>query len=271
MLPLPALKDNYIWLVHDGSRAWVVDPGDAKPVRAALEKHQLELAGILVTHHHADHTAGIATLLEDANHHNLTPLPVYGPAHETIAAVSHPVQGGDTISLLGMQFLVLDIPGHTAGHIAFYAPTAQPHLSGDMALQQPWLFCGDTLFSAGCGRLFEGTPEQMKASLDQLAALPDSTLVCCTHEYTVANVKFALAVEPNNTQLLIYQHLCAQKRQAGLPTLPSTIAQECAINPFLRAHVPAVAAAAQQFDASISTQDAGAVWAALRRWKNEFA
>lgn len=271
MLPLPALKDNYIWLVHDGVRALVVDPGDAQPVRAALKKLQLELAGILITHHHADHTAGIAALLGDTNHNRPTPIPVYGPAHEVIATVSHPVQGGDTVLLLDVAFSVLDVPGHTAGHIAFYAPTAQPHLSPAMALQQPWLFCGDTLFSAGCGRLFEGTAEQMKASLDRLAGLPGDALVCCTHEYTLANVQFALAVEPNNAKLVRYQSLCQQQRQAGLPTLPSTIAQERDVNPFLRSHVPAVAAAAQQFDATISTEDAGAVWAALRRWKNEFA
>ncbi len=253
LIPIPAFTDNYLWLLHDGRRALVVDPGDAGPVLEALAQHGLTLASILVTHHHPDHTGGVAAL------HEATGAPVYGPATESIPEPFTPLKEGDTVQALGLDFQVLDVPGHTAGHIAFYAPDVDG---------QPLLFCGDTLFSGGCGRLFEGTPAQMLASLDKLAALPGSTRVCCTHEYTLANLRFALAAEPGNAELAAYQAHCLRLREQGLPTLPSTIAQEQLINPFLRTRQASLVAAAQRLDAS--AHDDIAVFAALRQWKNQF-
>ena len=253
LIPVPAFTDNYLWLLHDGRRALVVDPGDAGPVLQALAQHGLALASILVTHHHPDHTGGVAALRE------ATGAPVYGPETESIPEPFTPLKEGDTVQALGLNFQVMDVPGHTAGHIAFYAPDVDG---------QPLLFCGDTLFSGGCGRLFEGTPAQMLASLDKLAALPGSTRVCCTHEYTLANLRFALAAEPGNAELAAYQTHCLRLREQGLPTLPSTIAQEQLINPFLRTRQASLVAAAQRLDAS--AHDDIAVFAALRQWKNQF-
>ena len=253
LIPVPAFTDNYLWLLHDGRRALVVDPGDAGPVLEALAQHGLTLASILVTHHHPDHTGGVAALRE------ATGAPVYGPETESIPEPFTPLKEGDTVQALGLNFQVMDVPGHTAGHIAFYAPDVDG---------QPLLFCGDTLFSGGCGRLFEGTPAQMLASLDKLAALPGSTRVCCTHEYTLANLRFALAAEPGNAELAAYQAHCLRLREQGLPTLPSTIAQEQLINPFLRTRQASLVAAAQRLDAS--AHDDIAVFAALRQWKNQF-
>lgn len=256
LLPLPAFEDNYVWLLHDGNgHALVVDPGDPAPVLQAMQTIGVQLKGILVTHHHADHTGGITVLHRD------TGVPVYGPRAESIAGLTQTLIGGDTLEILGTRFQVMDVPGHTLGHIAFYAP----HASGG-----PLLFCGDTLFSAGCGRLFEGTPGQMLQSLESLAALPGNTRVCCAHEYTLSNLKFAAAVEPNNVDLLHRTAWCMQMRQQGQPTLPTHIQLENAINPFLRAKLPQVAAAAKNFDPTIDPQDALAVWTTLRLWKNVF-
>lgn len=255
MLPLPAFTDNYIWMLHDGRNAVVVDPGDATPVLQALRDMGLSLQAILVTHHHGDHVGGVNTLRQ------ATGATVYGPASENIPEPLTRLRQGDGLSALNLHFDVLDVPGHTAGHIAYYC--------ADMDAA-PLLFCGDTLFSGGCGRLFEGTPAQMQASLDALAALPGSTLVCCAHEYTLSNLKFALAVEPDNQALQDYARHCAALRQAGQPTLPSHIAMERAINPFLRTREAAVVQAARRFDARIDTRQAASVLAALRQWKNEF-
>ena len=255
LIPLPAFQDNYLWLLHDGQRALVVDPGDAAPVQAYLAAQGLQLEAILVTHHHLDHTGGVATLRE------ATGAPVYGPARESIPEPFTPLREGDRIEALGLTFEVLDVPGHTAGHIAYYAPDVD---------DTPLVFCGDTLFSGGCGRLFEGTPAQMLASLDKLAALPPATRVCCTHEYTLGNLKFATAVEPRNARLIHYRQQCEERRSHGEPTLPSTIAVEASINPFLRTRLPAVAQAAHQHDAAADVQDPVAVFATLRQWKNEF-
>ncbi|MBK5207493.1 MAG: hydroxyacylglutathione hydrolase, partial [Polaromonas sp.] len=208
LIPIPAFADNYLWLLHDGKRALVVDPGDAEPVLRALEQHALQLKSILVTHHHADHTGGVDVLRQACG------AKVYGPASECIPQPFTPLQGGDITHTLGLDFQILDVPGHTAGHIAYYAP----NING-----KPLLFCGDTLFSGGCGRLFEGTPAQMLASLDKLAALPGNTVVCCTHEYTLSNLRFALAVEPGNADLVAYQARCMRLREAGQPTLPTSI------------------------------------------------
>lgn len=230
-----------------------MDPGDAQPVLEALQRHQLQLTAILVTHHHADHTGGVAQL------RTATGAAVFGPALETIPEPLVALHGGDACHALGLDWQVLDVPGHTAGHIAFY----HPHVAG-----APLLFCGDTLFSGGCGRLFEGTPAQMLASLDSLAALPGDTRVCCTHEYTLSNLKFALAVEPDNTALQTYTAHCRTLRERGQPTLPTSIALERQINPFLRSREATVKHAVQAWQTT--PDDDVAVFAALRQWKNEF-
>lgn len=253
LIPLPALSDNYIWMLHDGHHALVVDPGESAPVLAALAQEGLALQSILVTHHHRDHTGGVQALVEASG------ASVYGPAGEAIAEVQHKLQDGARVHTLGLEFSVIDVPGHTAGHIAYYCA---------LAPTQPLLFCGDTLFSGGCGRLFEGTPAQMLQSLTRLAALPGSTQVCCTHEYTLANLRFARTVDPDNLALQAYQRDCQALRDAGLPTLPSTLARELQINPFLRSEQAALIASAQRHDpAGTATQGA---FATLRQWKNNY-
>ena len=255
LTPLPAFQDNYLWLLHDGQRALVVDPGDAAPVQAFLAAQGLRLEAILVTHHHADHTGGVDALRAATGAH------VWGPAHERVPEPLTRLAEGDHVDVLGLRFAILDVPGHTAGHIAYYCADVDG---------APLLFCGDTLFSGGCGRLFEGTPAQMFASLTKLAALPGDTRVCCTHEYTLSNLKFATAVEPGNSKLSVYRQQCEQKRSLGEPTLPSTIAMENGVNPFLRTRQPAVAQAAHGHDPQADPADPVAVFAALRQWKNEF-
>lgn len=255
MLPLPAFTDNYIWMLHDAHQAVVVDPGAPEPVLDALRSTGLPLQAILVTHHHQDHVGGVAALRE------VTGAQVYGPAHETVPEPITRLSQGDVVTALGLRFEVIDVPGHTRGHIAYYCAD----FNG-----APLLFCGDTLFSGGCGRLFEGTPADMQASLDALAQLPGDTRVCCAHEYTLSNLKFARAVEPRNPALIQYTSECEALRAQGRPTLPSRMATERNINPFLRTREPAVAQAARQFDAHVDPDDAIAVLAALRQWKNQF-
>ncbi|HYF20999.1 MAG TPA: hydroxyacylglutathione hydrolase [Ramlibacter sp.] len=254
LVPLPAFQDNYLWVLHDGHRALVVDPGDAQPVLAFLRQAGLQLDAILVTHHHADHVGGVDEV------RRATGAPVHGPAAEDIPGPYHALAGGDQVQALGFTWRVVDVPGHTAGHIAYFC---------DDVDGAPLLFCGDTLFSGGCGRLFEGTPAQMLASLDSLSALPAATRVCCAHEYTLSNLRFARAVEPANTELQRYQQHCEALRARNEPTLPSTIGEELRINPFLRARQPGVARAAQAFNGADGA-DAVAVFAAIRQWKNEF-
>ncbi len=253
LLALPAFSDNYIWMLHDGEQALVVDPGDATPVLAALHDLGVVLSAILVTHHHPDHTGGVARLRE------ATGATVYGPAREAIPEPFVALGDGAQVSVLGLQWDVIDVPGHTAGHIAYF---------GAITDRAPILFCGDTLFSGGCGRLFEGTPAQMLASLDRLSALPGDTRVCCAHEYTMSNLRFALAVEPANEALATHAQHCAALRADNQPTLPSTIEVERRINPFLRAREAGVRDAARQRGAD--AQDDVAVFAAIRQWKNEF-
>jgi len=252
LLALPAFDDNYIWMLHDGHEAVVVDPGDEAPVLDALKARSLQLAGILVTHHHADHVGGVEPLRSASG------ATVYGPAGERIPEPFVPLADGDHVQVLGRRFDVLDVPGHTAGHIAYVEHGAA----------EPLLFCGDTLFSAGCGRLFEGTPAQMHASLQRLAALPSATRVCCTHEYTLSNLRFAAAVEPDNPAIGRHTAHCQAQRAAGEPTLPSRLSVEREINPFLRCAEPAVVAAAQAHGAA--SRDGPDVFAALRRWKDSF-
>jgi hydroxyacylglutathione hydrolase len=255
LLAIPAFSDNYLWLLHDTRHAIVVDPGQAEPVLESLREHRLALQTILVTHHHPDHVGGVAALRDATGAH------VVGPARERIPEPLERVQQGDVVEALGLHFSVLDVPGHTAGHIAYYA-----ECPGDA----PLLFCGDTLFSGGCGRLFEGTPTQMLASLDTLAALPGNTRVCCAHEYTLANLSFARAVEPDNAALRDYSTKCEQLRSHSQPTLPSTIAVERAINPFLRSRESAVISRVAAHAPHTDTRDEAAVFAALREWKNQF-
>jgi hydroxyacylglutathione hydrolase len=254
LIALPAFADNYIWMLHDDRQAIVVDPGDAAPVAEALDAMGLALVAILVTHHHPDHVGGVAALRPRLQGQ------AFGPARETIPQPCVPLAGGDSVAVLGLQFQVIDVPGHTAGHIAYFLPAGNG--------QAPVLFCGDTLFSGGCGRLFEGTPAQMHQSLGRLAALPGDTRVCCAHEYTESNLKFANAVEPANAELARYTLACRALRDQGLPTLPSTIAQERAINPFMRCDAPDVISAAQS--RGVADQGGPAVLGALREWKNQF-
>lgn len=254
---LPAFSDNYIWLLHRAGEAIVVDPGDAEVVETALQKHGLTLRAILVTHHHADHVGGVALL------HQRHGAKVYGPAREDVPAPFEPMTQDQSFDLLGCHWVTLDVPGHTAGHVAYVC-----HEEGE----QPLLFCGDTLFAAGCGRVFEGTPAQMLHSLDALSALPDDSLVCCAHEYTLSNLRFALTVEPQNQDLQVFARQCQHLRDQGLPTVPTRLANERRINPFLRVRENAIRESvshqAQWHDAK--NQNDVAVFAALREWKNNF-
>lgn len=250
---IPALKDNYIWAIihHPSSQVIVVDPGDASVVNRFLELNQLQLAGILITHRHSDHTNGLSELALHAN------IPVYGPRNDLVPGYTHLLSDDDPITFesLTLQFQVLAVPGHTHGHIAYYG--------------QEWLFSGDTLFSAGCGRMFEGTPEQLLGSLSRLAALPEVTKVYCGHEYTLNNLRFAALVEPDNSaiqmRLAEIQVLCKEQQ----PTLPSTIAIERQINPFLRCHLASVRQAAEHHS-NKKLKSTVEVFAVIRAWKDIF-
>ncbi|MVV50446.1 hydroxyacylglutathione hydrolase [Pseudomonas sp. PB120] len=249
---LPAFTDNYIWLLQDPGtrRCAVVDPGDAAPVIAWLTANPgWVLSDILITHHHHDHVGGVEQLKK------ATDAKVYGPASETIPARDVALKDNDRISVLGCDFDVLAVPGHTLGHIAFY--------------HQGLLFCGDTLFAAGCGRLFEGTPEQMHTSLSRLAALPEDTRVYCTHEYTLSNLRFAAAVEPGNPHTAERLATVTKQREVGTITLPSTLALEKLTNPFLRTGETSVK---EKVDERMGTDNRApsAVFAALRAWKDKF-
>ncbi|WP_297821627.1 hydroxyacylglutathione hydrolase [uncultured Paraglaciecola sp.] len=252
VFPIKAFNDNYIWCLHNKTQCSVVDPGDAAPVLAYCQDNQLTLSAIIITHHHWDHTGGIDALLAAFPN-----IPVYGPQNKNIKQITVRLSQGDDIelALLGVKFSILEVPGHTLDHIAYY---------GDIGL-----FCGDTLFSAGCGRLFEGTPQQMFASLSKLTALPADTAVYCTHEYTMANIAFAEAVEPNNQALIDYKRWVNQQRAENTPTLPSNIQRELDVNPFLRCHsAELVANVSQNMGAMLASEQE--IFASLRSWKDNF-
>lgn len=257
ILRIAAFHDNYLWLIHDGVHAAVIDPGDANAINQALEAHGLQLTAILLTHHHADHIGGVPALTAQWD------VPVYGPSHDGIDQVDHPLNGGERVHVAGLnlELEVIDVPGHTLGHIAYFY---------DGAMGQ-WLFCGDTLFGAGCGRLFEGTPEQMAASLARLAALPETTQVYCAHEYTLSNLRFARAVEPDNQELAQRERQAQALRAQGEATLPSTIALERATNPFLRLDSPTIVDNLVKAGRLNQAAKPVAVFAALRAWKDTFA
>lgn len=254
VVPIPAFNDNYIWALT-GSRPGlvaVVDPGDAAPVERYLEEQGSSLAAILITHHHHDHTGGVESLISQRD------VPVYGPAQSPFEGITHALGNGDRIELLGNRLEVRAVPGHTLDHISYFQPQDQPQL-----------FCGDTLFLAGCGRLFEGTAEQMLAAMDYFSSLPDDTLVYCTHEYSLSNLAFAEAVEGDNRAIADTIERCKSLRNDNQPTLPSTIGSERAINPFMRTAQSDVISAARTH-AGVELKTPVEVLATLREWKNRF-
>lgn len=244
---IPAFEDNYIWALRENGQVVVVDPGEAAPVERYLEKVGARLTAILVTHRHGDHIGGIAELVARR------PVPVFGPAREAAEVVTHPLRDGDRVTVLGVEFEVLEVPGHTLGHVAYY--------------RKGVLFCGDTLFGAGCGRVFEGTLPQMHASLARLAALPPETLVYCAHEYTQSCLRFARTVEPDNAAIAARIVAVAAQRAAGQPSAPSTLADELATNPFLRWSAPGVIAAATARLGHRPAHDAE-TFGAIRVWRD---
>jgi hydroxyacylglutathione hydrolase len=251
VFPIPAFQDNYIWALHNDRYSILVDPGDATPCLDYLEARKLQLVAILNTHHHADHTGGNNQLA--SRYHSR----IIGPATETIPARTEKVTDNDTVSIpeLGLQFQVIATPGHTLGHVSYYGANR--------------LFCGDTLFACGCGRLFEGTPEMMLASLESLMQLPDSTEIFCAHEYTLSNIRFAKTVDMDNSTLTEREAAEKSKRQRGLPTLPSTLALEKATNPFLRCQEKALVQAAERY-LKHPPRNTVETFAAIREMKNHF-
>ncbi len=255
-IALPAFQDNYIWLIANEKTLQVaaVDPGDALPVITWLSRHpEYQLSTILITHHHRDHTGGVLTLKA------ATGCKVWGPANNSIQGIDRTLEDGFKVQLFGEQLEVLAVPGHTLDHIAYY------HADPD----NPWLLSGDTLFAGGCGRLFEGSAEQMHQSLARLAALPDHTTIYCTHEYTQANLRFAHAVEPDNADIKTRLEVVDDLRSDGRMTLPTTLALEKRTNPFLRSEVPAVVAAAVR-QTGVTTAPGVPTFAAIRAWKDIF-
>lgn len=252
--PIPAFNDNYIWALrgHVPSEIVVVDPGDAEPVLSYLREQKLNLHAILITHHHWDHTGGVEKLVERFS------VPVFGPANSPFSGITDPLVDGSEIEVLDNRLQIKAVPGHTLDHIVYLQPD-----------QRPQLFCGDTLFLAGCGRLFEGTPKQMLAAMDYFESLPDDTEVYCTHEYSIANLRFAQAADPKNPAVVKALERCTEKRQQSQPTLPSSISVEREINPYMRTRNSEIIASAERFAGRPLNNDVE-VLAAIREWKNSF-
>ncbi|SIS76715.1 hydroxyacylglutathione hydrolase [Neptunomonas antarctica] len=252
--PLPAFSDNYIWMLtkSNASGMIVVDPGDADVVIKAIDTYQQPLKAILLTHHHPDHTGGVKELVDRYN------IPVYGPKNSPFTGISYPLGDSDQIDILGEQLIIKEIPGHTLDHISYYLKASQPQI-----------FCGDTLFLAGCGRLFEGTPEQMLQSMSYFKTLPANTAVYCTHEYSLANLNFAQAVEPNNPDIQATIEQCKALRAQNLPTLPTRLSQELTINPFMRSQCEDVRKAAEMHTGKAMMSELE-TFTAIREWKNVF-
>lgn len=257
---IPACIENYIWLFHsdENDHVWVLDPGDAGLVQAWLEENHKELAGVLITHHHWDHTDGVEDLLA-LNSGRQTP--VFGPGKSPLPYTTQPLFEGDRVNIGWLDFEVLELPGHTQNHIVYLAEQSDG---------PPLLFCGDVLFSAGCGRLKDGTAEQLHNSLERLKSLPDETQLYCGHEYTLANLRFALEVDPENEDARNYLHHCRELINKGERTLPSSMLIEKQVNPFLRSHIPSVMAGCEKHFGS-SPQNPLDCFAALRKWKDNFA
>lgn len=248
--PIKAFSDNYIWAIHHGQQTWVVDPGDAEPVLRYLSQHNKQLAGILVTHHHWDHTNGIEQLTKTFEH-----IPVFGPKNSPCELITQPLSEGDTVQVGDIQFAIIETPGHTLDHICY--------------THEALCFTGDTLFSAGCGRLFEGDAQMMWQSLEKFKRFNDDTLIYCTHEYTLANLAFARAVEPTNAALIKYSEKAEQLRAANAPTLPSNFATERAINPFLRSQIANITSQLPEHVEALG-HEPWQNFAAIRAWKDEF-
>lgn len=252
--PIHAFSDNYIWVIHNQTHAAVIDPGIASPVIEYLISKKLQLSAILITHHHHDHTGGNTELLQSFD------VPVYGPHNESIATVSHPLREGDQVNLeeMSLNLMIIDTPGHTRGHIAYYG-------------SNPFnmVFCGDTLFACGCGRVFEGTAQQMYQSLQKLSQLPSDTLIFCTHEYTLGNIQFAKVVDPKNARLIDFEIAAQELRNRNVPTIPTTLILERKINPFIRCEQQEIINSAQNYSGK-SLPDPIEVFTALREWKNNF-
>ena len=252
--PIYAFSDNYIWVIHNHTHAAVIDPGVASPVIEYLLSKKLQLSAILITHHHHDHTGGNTELLQSFD------VPVYGPHNESIATVSHPLREGDQVNLeeMSLNLMIIDTPGHTRGHIAYYG-------------SNPFnmVFCGDTLFACGCGRVFEGTTQQMYQSLQKLSQLPGDTLIFCSHEYTLGNIQFAKVVDPKNSQLIDFEIAARELRNRNVPTIPTTLSLETKINPFIRCKQQEIINSAQNYTGK-PLPDPIEVFTALREWKNHF-
>nr|WP_299201734.1 hydroxyacylglutathione hydrolase [uncultured Amphritea sp.] len=254
VMPIPAFNDNYIWAltVPGGNEVAVIDPGDANVVNRYLKENNLQLTTILITHHHQDHTGGVMQLCQQH------PVKVYGPDNSPFEGITDKLTDGDKVELLGLTLNIKEVPGHTLDHISYY-----------LAGPDPQLFCGDTLFLAGCGRLFEGSAEQMHRAMEYFRRLPDTTQIYCTHEYSLANLTFAAAVEPTNTHITEAIEHCTRLRESGQPTLPTDIATEKQINPFLRYSEAPVRQSAELFAGGPLTSEV-AIFAMIREWKNQF-
>lgn len=260
LFPLPAFEDNYIWIIEDkdSSNIWAVDPGSADVVLRYCNAHNKKLVGILITHHHNDHTGGVAELKKYSK------CPVYGPQH-LVSLVTRPMSEGDEIQIFSRKFQVIETPAHTLDHLCYFSE-AEP-----LTQDKPVLFSGDTLFKGGCGRIMEGTPELMLIAMSKISALPDDTLIYCTHEYTLANYRFALSLEPENTDLIESNEVSKQQREDNIPTLPSKLSLEKKTNPFLRIHHPSVKNQAAQQLKEVIAKDLISTFSQVRRAKDSFS